>query len=744
MQYKRLLECLLTSGALLISGQTAFAQVAPQPAEESAAGGQDVARAPAKKQDDSVVVVTANRVRTNAQTTAVALNVYNGAALADAGVNNVQALQTIDPSINVTSSTGAAYVAMRGIASTDVTEIGDPAVPIARDGFFTNRSFTIASSMYDVQRVEVLKGPQGTLFGRNSTGGLINIITAKPTEEFGGYLSAELGNFSARNLEGAVNIPLSDKVQMRFSAVSRQHDGYRTLTGIGLEGDDENTKSARLQLAFQPVDGFDGLVSYQKDRIDAVGDVTKVFPLATVAPIGDARTFPGWAPTVTDLTGERLRWEFSYNKLPWDLTLTYAGGYDKQDYHHETDATGAGYPGIRQFIQNEDPATRNHEIRIATPLKGRFTAQAGYFYFEEKNVIDNGVFTLSINPGLPQTYANTYGIKFDYRIKTKTEGLFSQVGANLTDDLKLTLGARYSRDEKTRTGSARLTLGALVNPFIGAPPVTNPGNGQMNDSKPTFLVGLDWTLTPQNFLYAKFATGYKAGGFNSNGSAASVPYDSEAVKSFEVGSKNQFWDRKIKFNAALFYQDYTNYQASQFSDALSSGNGVFNVGSATIKGLETELVANVPDVARFDLNATFLDATFGKGIIVRDGSNPSVARNIGGNHLPNAPKYVLTAGVQRSFDIGSGELMARLSAKHSSEYYYTVFNFPDTRSPSYTTANALLSYKLHSGNWEFQAFVNNLTDKVVLANAQRNYVGGTNPVQFQPPRTFGVRVRHTF
>ena len=154
MQYKRILKCLLASGAMLISSQTAFAQVAPQPAEGAQTEGEKLANAPAKT-DENIVVVTANRVRTNAQTTAVSLNVYNAAALSDAGVHNVQSLQAIDPSIGVTSSTGAAYVSMRGIASTDTTEIGDPSVPIARDGFFTNRSFTIASSMYDVQRVEI-------------------------------------------------------------------------------------------------------------------------------------------------------------------------------------------------------------------------------------------------------------------------------------------------------------------------------------------------------------------------------------------------------------------------------------------------------------------------------------------------------------------------------------------------------------------------------------------------------------
>ncbi|MRW93950.1 TonB-dependent receptor [Duganella sp. FT80W] len=736
MQYKRILECLLASGAMLLSSQSAFAQLAPQPDAQKADS--------ADKNDLNVVVVTANRVRSNAQTTAVALDVYKGTALADAGVSNVQALQTIDPSINVTSSTGAAYVAVRGVASTDTTETGDPAVPIARDGFFTNRSFSIASSMYDIERVEVLKGPQGTLFGRNSTGGLINIITAKPGETLGGYLSTDVGNYNAVNLEGAVNVPLSDKVQMRFSAVDRHHTGYRHLSGINGSGDDEGTKSARLQFAFQPVAGFQGLVSYQKDKTDAIGDVTKVAPVGVLTPVGDAKTFPGWAPTATKLDGERLRWEFSYDRLPWDLTLTYAGGIDRQDYHHETDATGPSYPAARQFIQNESPDTRNHEIRISTPLKNSVTWQAGYFYFHETNLINSGVANLAMDAGVPTDYAYTYGIKFDYVIKTKTQGLFSQVGWSLTDALKLTIGGRYSRDEKLRTGQARLLLGALVSPYIGAPAIITAGDGQMKESKPTYQLGLDWTLTPQNFLYVKYATGYKSGGFNSNGSAVSVPYDAETLKALEFGSKNSLWDRRIKLNVALFHQNYQNYQASQFSDALSSGTGVFNIGKATIKGLETELVATVPEVARFDLNTTLLNTRFGGGISATEGSSPAVSRDISGHALPNAPKFVMTAGVQKNFDVAGGDLMARLSAKYSGAFYYTVFNDQDTRSPAYTTVNALLSYRRDGSSWEFQSYVNNLTDKVVLANAQRNYTSVINTLQFQPPRTFGVRARYSF
>ncbi|MGZ4611867.1 MAG: TonB-dependent receptor domain-containing protein, partial [Kineosporiaceae bacterium] len=155
---------------------------------------------------------------------------------------------------------------------------------------------------------------------------------------------------------------------------------------------------------------------------------------------------------------------------------------------NRTDATGPAYPASRQFIQSEQPDTRNHEIRISTPLKGRFTAQAGYFYFTERNLIDSGVFNLAMNPGIPIDFSNTYGIKFDYVIRTKTQGLFSQVGWSVTPDLKLTVGARYSRDEKERIGQSRLLLGALVSPFIPVPAFTVPGDGHVKESKPTWQV----------------------------------------------------------------------------------------------------------------------------------------------------------------------------------------------------------------------------------------------------------------
>jgi iron complex outermembrane receptor protein len=698
------------------------------------------------------ITVTATRVTTTAQKTAVSLSVYRGEALAEQGIGTVDALQGVDSSINLTKSGGVAYVAVRGVASTDTTETGDPSVSIARDGFFTNRSFGINAGFYDVDRIEVLKGPQGTLFGRNSTGGLINILSARPTKDREGYIQLGLGNYGARNVEGAFNTPLGSAAQLRVSGTSRQRDGFRHVSlpdGSVQRGDDEDTRSLRVQLAFQPLPGLTGLVALQADRVGGVGDLSKQYTLATVSPVGDAQTFSNYAPTIQEVVSDRLRWELNYDRLPGDWTLSYQGGVDRSTWKHRLDATAdvtnpAGYPAIRQLIQSESPDTSNHEIRFSSPQNGPLTAQFGYFRFSENNTIDSGIFNLSMLNPPPGSfdYSGQYGIKFDYEIQTRSSGLFGQAGWQLNPSVKLTFGARRTSEKKERTGNAQLIIGALANPFVPLPvaPVT-PGNGSTDESKTTVLLGADWVLSADNFLYAKYATGFKAGGFNSNGASASVPYGPETVGSFEIGSKNRFMNRQLQLNATAFIQNYKGYQASQTTDVLSGG-GVFNVGNAKIRGVEMDTVANVAGVARFNAAATLLSTKFGDGIVIRDASGANV--DISGKRLPNAPKLVITAGAERAFGLLGGSLTARVYGKYSSDYYFSVSNTPDESSPSVTTANLLFTYAPDAGDWQASFYVDNVTDKVVLANARRNYNSNWNSVQFQPPRTYGVRVRYAF
>ncbi|MFM6854844.1 MAG: TonB-dependent receptor [Sphingopyxis sp.] len=695
------------------------------------------------------IVVTANRAETSAQDTPIALNVYSGDDLVASGIDSVNDLTRIDPSVNVTNSTGAAYVAIRGIASTDVTEIGDPSVPIARDGFYVNRSFSINSSMYDLARVEVLKGPQGTLNGRNSTGGLISIITNRPRFEDGGYASIDVGNYETRNGEMGANLALSDSLAVRASGVFLTHGGYRTLNGPGRYGDDEDFASGRVQALYRSGD-FCLWLSYQHDSRDVNGDAQLTGTLGGPQPDLNAipAAFPNSAPISTKLTSDRFRWEFSYDGLA-GLNIVYAGGYDKSHWRNVVDATGPVYPAVRQFRQSETPRTWNHEFRISNDANSRLFFQAGYFRFEEDNTVDSGLYNREMTgafavggPLAAMAQPNQFGIKFDYEIATRSQALFGQVDYEITDQLELTVGARYTWDDKSRTGTARLFLPALASPFAPALTIVNPGNGELSASEPTWHAGINYRPTDDNMVYFRYARGYKSGGFNSNGSAASIPYGAETLDSFELGTKNSLMGNTLQLNLTGFYFNYRGYQASQSSAAIGGGNGIFNVGSARIWGVEGEAVTMLTDTTRIRLNATVLNTKFGNNIQVRNGANVTV--DISGNELPNAPGLTLTAGLEQDVRVGNGDLTARLDGKYSSSFYYSVFNTADTQSPSSFLANASLSYDPDNAPWSVQVYVRNIFDEDVLSYAARNFVANINGYQFQPPRTYGVRASVQF
>jgi iron complex outermembrane receptor protein len=732
------------------------------------------------------VVVTAEKHEESAQKTAISMNVYNGEQLLSAGVTDVQTLTRVDPSINFTSSTGAAYVSVRGVASTDLTETGDPAVAVSRDGFFTNRSWGLFASMYDVARVEVLKGPQGTLYGRNTAGGVVNIISQLPTKEFGGYAAVNAGEYGTLDAEGAINLPLSDAVQLRVSAFSGYHKGYRSLGDFG-DGDDADNRSGRVQLAFQPWSGFSGLIAAQHDSQRGSGDVAlsiaqgtsgafadPALPQATPAvPYG---SYKGWdlaAPFGVRMDDTRFRWNFS-QQLPGGLSLTYLGGYDKVRWQHALD--GTAYPKsanpIAQFLQEENPTTWNHELRLASAPDARLFWQVGGFYFKEDNSpLHSGLFYQS------GPFANQYFIDFHYAVHTTSEAGFGQLAFKLNDQWKLSAGARYTRDHKERTGYAVLDLtmasggflwqDTTVDPFAPIPVflctpactdflITTPGNGDITNSRWTYHLGLDWTPTDHTLVYAKFDTGYKAGGFNSNGSAPSVNYEPETVNSIEVGTKNRLLDDRLQANLSLFDMRYKGYQASQFTQAISgNSSGVFNAGDADIYGAEGEIVWLAAAETRLNLNATLLHAKFSSGCAVDASITyptdalgqpvPACGSYIDGNYLPNSPTFSARAGIEQGFvDGAGGHWTARLGGKYQSSYYFSIFNHPDVQQRAYVLGDIGLGYAPASAQWEVEAYLHNFTDEVVLANAQRNALVAANNYQFQPPRVAGLRVSAHF
>ncbi|NHN36864.1 TonB-dependent receptor [Pseudomaricurvus alcaniphilus] len=684
------------------------------------------------------VVVTANRVESDAQKTAISLTVYTGENLAASGVSDIASLARMDPSVNLTNNGGAGYVAIRGVASADTTEIGDPSVPIARDGFFTNRPYGLQLSMYDVSRVEVLKGPQGTLNGRNSTGGLISIITNRPENINSGYGSIEVGNYGAFNGELGFNLAPSDTVQFRLSGIRRKHEGYRYITPLDKHSDDEDSGSVRLQAAIFPTEALSIWASYQHDDISNLGAaVMRTQPMGERPDFGDADTVEGITPIYNKMSADRYRWEVVYDQLPMDVTLTYSGGYEDLKSDAGNESFDTNYPVLRQFVRHENPETTNHEVLLASSPDSTFTFQLGYFYFNESNTLLSGVYNLDmLDADIPQ-YADQYALSFDYDVETTSDAVFGQVGFALAEQLKLSIGGRYTWDEKRRSGDQTLVLAALLFPSMPYNPIVTDSAGSMKEEQATYHIGLDYEVNNDSMFYAKYDTGYKSGGFNTT-IGSSVIYEPEIMKSFEIGTKNRFLDRRIQFNLAAFYMDYSNYQASQLADL---GAMTFNTGDATISGVEAEFTALFGGSRRLSFSTALLDTEFSDGVYAASGG---VNVDISGNSLPNAPSFVASVGYDQSFQIESGELIVRLDGKYTSDFNYSVFEYSDTESKNSLVFNASLGFIPGGGSWQLSAFVRNLTDEVVLSRASRNENVMVNEYEFQPPRTYGVRASFNF
>ena len=704
----------------------------------------------------AMITVTATRVATPEQLAPVAISVYTGGQLETAGVYNLTSLQSIDPSINITQGTGEPYIAIRGVTSSNTTEVGNPAVSLAQNGFFVNRAYDIDAAFYDVQRIEVLKGPQGTLFGRNSTAGVINIIDVKPQKTFGGYLNLQGGDYSLFGAEGAINLPIASHLFARVSGLFRSRAGYLHVTGPGLNywGDDDRSASGRAQILWEPTENFSLLLGYQIDHLGGYGDVQVSTPLGTAFnPALIANGITNYAPSALSLAAHRTTWVATLRNLPLDAKLVYNGGIDVEQYHHASDVSTPPtppslVPTVAQFIQNEHPTTWNHQLLLSVPIDSRVHLILGGFYFSERNTpVDS--FQLEESG----QYAGQDLIQFDYSVNTVSKAAFGQVAYNVTRSIQLTGGARYTHESIARYGANYLRCDiAGVPPFlygalgcVGVPPLNvTSATGSVAESKPTYHLGMQWNITKRNMVYVKYDTGFKSGGFNVNPGAPTVPYGPETVESYELGSKNTLFEQRAIIDADIFDERYLGYQANVPTPLISpSSSGIENFGTAHMIGAELSLEAIIAERTLFDLGATYLHDRFGGNLppVVGPLNTPV---NVSGNQLPNAPALVATANLSHKFKFDAYTLTVRLDAKFSSKFYFDLYNLPITSSPSYARGDALLAFGPKAGDWKVRFSVHNISNSYVVSQAAIDPFSNTNTYEFLPPRTFVGEVDFRF
>ncbi|MDK2770010.1 MAG: TonB-dependent receptor [Sphingomonas sp.] len=632
------------------------------------------------------MIVTAQRRTENVQKTPIALTVVTGEDIEKRAQVNLADVLSTTPAVQVSGNAGGGQVYIRGVGSNNDVVYGNPAVNLNIDGIYQQQTSTVLSAMYDIERVEVLRGPQGTLYGRNATGGSINVITKDPsTDRFEAGASVLLGNYEHIRVQGMFNAPLSDSWAIRGAISFNDRDGYSNA------GSDARYVSMRLKSLFEV--SPDVRIMLAARYLDEWGA-----PAASVEAPLSARDDP---------------WQSNYllgvhraDALGFDATADFTTGIGvlTAQYGHVESSRWdnrqlAGGTTSFAYDENQDSL----ELRFASKAESPVSWVLGAFYLQS----EQNRFTRENRIG-----GTTVGAA-PVNALVETGAVFGQVTVPITDAFRVTGGARYTKETKKQRYSA------------------NPQYTYEDDAV-TWKAGVEFDLAPRSMLYGGISSGYKAGGFGED--PASLPYSAEHVTAYNIGIKNRFFDNKLQLNAEAFYYDYKDYQASY---PLLIG-GVFyfltrNAGEATVKGFEIEADAALSGNDTLRVSVSHLDARFGD-FRYTDLTGPRDFSNL---RMPNTPLWSGDISYEHRFDLANGgNVTAGLSSHLSLSYWTTGERTLDSEQPSYTRTDLNLAYNAPDGRWSIAGYVRNLENEAVRV------FGLANPTQrrllLAAPRTFGM------
>ncbi|KCZ53347.1 hypothetical protein HY29_03760 [Hyphomonas beringensis] len=717
---------LLASAACIaiVSGLSA----SPSFAQEQEAGDQNDAR----RLD--AITVTAQRTSESMQDVPVAVTAIDSAALEDRQVGDVLDLQFQVPNINMGTNTGtanAARIFLRGVGEDESRGMVDQAVGIYVDGIYVGRSVGSLFDVVDLESIEVLRGPQGTLYGRNTIGGAIKLQSVRPKMENSGEVRTTIGNNGRIDLRGTGNIQLADNTAFRFTALKRERDGFFSLKPNGARAG-EGRDVGRVDV-FAMRASF--LTEFNEDwslyiAADSTLDRSDPTP-DSIAPGSDV---DGDVFTIEPAPGTQC-----------SLTSTTTGCFTAYDQRSQSQGVSAqidgklgtydfmsltGYRTLEddlhtrigsEYQQQTDQSQFSQEFTLSSNYEGPFNFVAGLFYFEEDIKLDS-VFI------------------FPFSIDGSTESLaaFTQGTYDVTDKLSLTGGIRYTQEDKD---------------FYG---INRSFNFSRQDSASfdnlSYSVGADYRLNDQVLTYAKYATGFKSGGWSPDAfssTAVFLPVEEEKLDSFELGAKTDLFSNTVRLNAAYFFNTYEGLQIG--ATVPNVGFTRFNVPEAQIQGLEFELAWQATENLQFNANLGLLDAEYTKldmasaAGLTNQGSTPACGGVVSlecayGLDLKNAPDYKGAIGVLYELPVSSGTLTFSGDVGFEDDSWSLVANAPDhvltTVDP---ILNARIKYQSDAG-WSAAVWAKNVADQ----NYWRAATAGASNVFASDPLTYGIDLGYKF
>ena len=739
------------------------------------------------------IVVTAEKVERSAQRTAIPLQTVTNDQLVTLGITDAVGLNRVVPDLIVSPQFGGDTFFVRGVGSDNASPLGNEGVAFDVNGVYFSRPYGQSLALFDVARVEVLKGPQGTLYGRDATGGVVNVISRRPSlAGYDGDLQIEFGDYNQIRTEGAINAPLSEKVAVRLAFQINKHSGYLT------DGyDDARSEAGRLSLLWEPSSRFrlnltssvmhenprgQELLPYGNNTITNIQTPSGPFSLGQpyntnqfldpgnpwlgassglisayyrkIAPavfnFGGADGFPLFSPFIPNGDG-RLRHTIWYVSPEIESDLGFAKLTVVPTYlaNHINDFLFTGtLPQTTRF----DTSQGSVEVRLngkAGPLSwiaGAFWQKENVAYHLRADFIAGA----QIYSDLPD-------------VTDETVAGFGQATYEIIRGLRLQGGIRYTYDHKSEKGADSTTTTVdPLNFFDVGGYLVSPATGSVDFRHVTYRGGIEWDASAKSLLYANYATGFHSGGLEPGASVGPNPttYAPETLSAYTLGSKNRFFNNRLQLNLELFYWLYHSLQVQALGGLNGGGNSsiqgekVFNAGKAHIDGVEVDANLLLTGNDLLSANVVYTNAVYDSFGYV-DLLNGPV--NLTGKKIPYVAPISASLSYTHTFHLSNGgsvDASVHTRIQDRATLSYNPSPDPTTISPGYTRTDFNVTYTAPNDRWSVTGYVRNIEGSADLDTVFGNSTGpgvGLTPtntftpeVSIQAPRTFGFIVRYKF
>ncbi len=671
------------------------------------------------------VVVTAQKRAQSLQDVPIAISAFGSDDLERINTATLADLQYSTPNLTVSpNGRSNSSIGIRGVSDFSRNPGYDNRVGVYVDGLFVGRSAAANQATLDLERIEVLRGPQGTLFGKNTVAGAIALSTKAPTNEFYGFVKAEIGNYSRQSITAMVNAPLSDTLFAKVMINDTQRDGHvkNLFTGEDLNGLDD--QSIRLQLRYENERTSATLSIDQDERKAPFHGREALIDAPAYAPAPYQVRFD--EPQRQDIELEGLGLVIDH-ELSNGMSFSSLTGYRKTDFKNnaEEDYTDSqvitsAYSRVTSSLGEVSEHT-SQEFRWVSPASEEIDYTFGLYYFDQTNESNSSAALLG----------GVASVQVPAKVGVTSYAAYIHGNISISEKLQFTGGVRYTYEEK----DVQFDISDTTRLYLNA---SYTDNFSTDDISPK--LGLNYFMSDDTMLYVSYGRGFKSGGWNVDfvSTLEQLAFDDESVNSAEIGIKTTLWDGRARINLAYYDAQYDDFQVRQFVETAAGGTvaTITNAGEVTASGIEADIEILLTD--NVSLWATYgnTDSTFDQ---FKNGGGAGI--DFDGNTLPDAPETTYSLALEARFPVASGEVVAQLDYNYRDDFYTNPNNAAINTVDSYDLTNARIGYEPASGDWSVHAWVKNLNDNDDIIYASRSFLGIPHGT-YMEPRMTGLTVKY--